>query len=222
MTVLLPLYSPHYNEKGNIMSTDSAGDATAALDPARWLQEYGDFLFRYALRRLRDTALAEDMVQETLLAAFEARAGYASRASEKTWLTGILKHKIVDVIRKQVRESPAEDIGALSDALAAGDEDKLFDARGHWIRLPQDWGNPHQTLENRDFMEAFTYCMKHLKPLLARVFALRELIGETTEEICNELDITATNCGVMLYRARMGLRHCLEIRWAGGNQEDTR
>lgn len=204
------------------MSTDSTGDTTAALDPARWLQEYGDFLFRYALRRLRDPAHAEDMVQETLLAALEARTGYAGRASEKTWLTGILKHKIVDVIRKQVRESPAEDIGALSDAIAASDEDKLFDARGHWIRPPQDWSNPHQTLENREFMEAFTYCMERLKPLLARIFALRELIGETTEEICNELDITTTNCGVMLYRARMGLRRCLEIRWAGGNQEVSR
>ena len=204
------------------MSTDSTGDTTAALDPARWLQEYGDLLFRYALRRLRDPAQAEDMVQETLLAALEARAGYAGRAAEKTWLTGILKHKIVDFIRKQVRESPTEDIGALSDAAAENGVDKLFDARGRWIHPPRDWGNPQQTLENREFMEAFAYCLGRLKPVLARVFSLKELIGETTEEICKELDITATNCGVMLYRARMGLRHCLEIRWSGGNQEETR
>ena len=204
------------------MSTDPTGDTTAALDPARWLQEYGDFLYYYALRRLRDAAQAEDMVQETLLAALEARTGYAGRASEKTWLTGILKHKIVDSIRKQVREFPAENIVALSDAAVENDVDTIFDARGHWIHPPQDWGKPHQTLENREFMEAFIYCIKRLKPVLARVFSLKELIGEPTEEICKELDITATNCGVMLYRARMGLRNCLEIRWAGGNQEESR
>jgi RNA polymerase sigma-70 factor, ECF subfamily len=204
------------------MSTDPTGNTTAALDPARWLQEYGDLLFRYALGRLRDPAQAEDMVQETLLAAIEARAGYAGRASEKTWLTGILKHKIVDFIRKQVRESPAEDIGALSDAVAEREIDTLFDARGRWIRPPRDWGNPQQILENREFMEAFNYCLNRLKPVLARVFSLKELVGESTEEICKELDITTTNCGVMLYRARMGLRRCLEIRWSGGNQEEPR
>jgi RNA polymerase sigma-70 factor (ECF subfamily) len=197
-------------------------DTTASLDPARWLQKYGDFLYRYALRQLRDPAQAEDMVQETLLAALEARAGYAERASEKTWLTGILKHKIVDFIRKQVRECPAEDIGALSDAVAASDIDHLFDARGHWIHPPRDWGNPQRILEDQEFMETFTNCLKRLKPALAQVFSLKELSGETTEEICKELDITATNCGVILYRARMGLRRCLEMHWSGSSQEESR
>jgi RNA polymerase sigma-70 factor (ECF subfamily) len=188
------------------------------VDPGRWLQEYGDALFRYALRRLHNTAHAEDAVQETLLAALQARANYSGRASEKTWLTGILKHKIIDFIRKQVRESTVDDISALSDATAESGVDALFDARGRWIHPPQDWGNPDKTLRNHQFIEAFEHCLGHLKPAHAQIFSLKELVGQTIDEICKELDITATNCSVILYRARMGLRRCLEVRWAGDNQ----
>ena len=189
-------------------------------DPERWLQEYGDALFRYALRRLHNTAQAEDVVQEALLAAFQARASYSARASEKTWLTGILKHKIIDFIRKQVRESTVNDINALSDAAGNGSIDELFDARGQWIHPPQDWGNPDKALRNHQFIEAFEHCLERLKPAHAQIFSLKELVGHSIDEICNELDITATNCSVMLYRARMGLRRCLENRWAGDNQEE--
>jgi RNA polymerase sigma-70 factor (ECF subfamily) len=189
-------------------------------DPGRWLQEYGDALFRYALRRLHNSAHAEDVVQETLLAAFQARASYSGRASEKTWLTGILKHKIIDFIRKQVRESTVDDINALSDATAESGMDDLFDARGHWIRPPQDWGSPDKALHAHQFIEVFEHCMGHLKPAHAQIFSLKELVGQSIDEICKELDITATNCSVMLYRARMGLRRCLELRWAGSNQEE--
>ena len=188
--------------------------------PERWLQEYGDALFRYALRRLHNNAHAEDVLQETLLAAFQARASYSGRASEKTWLTGILKHKIIDLIRKQVRESTVEDIHALSDATAESGMDDLFDARGHWIHPPQDWGSPDKALQNHQFIEIFEHCMGHLKPAHAQIFSLKELVGQSIDEICKELDITATNCSVMLYRARMGLRRCLELRWAGNNQEE--
>jgi RNA polymerase sigma-70 factor (ECF subfamily) len=189
-------------------------------DPERWLQEYGDALFRYALRRLHNSAHAEDVVQETLLAAFQARASYSGRASEKTWLTGILKHKIIDFIRKQVRESTVDDINALSDATAENGMDDLFDTRGHWIHPPQDWGSPDKALHTHQFIEVFEHCMGHLKPAHAQIFSLKELVGQSIDEICKELDITATNCSVMLYRARMGLRRCLELRWAGNNQEE--
>jgi len=192
-----------------------------APDPARWLQEYGDTLYRYAMRHLHNTAHAEDVLQETLLAALQARASYSGRASEKTWLIGILKHKIVDLIRKQVRESAVDDIGALSDAVAESDVDRLFDARGHWIIPPDDWGNPDKALHNQQFLAAFEACLERLKPLLAQVFTLKELGGQSVAEICNELGITATNCGVILYRARMGLRRCLEVRWSGGNNGDV-
>lgn len=201
--------------------TDEPGDiARQQPDPGRWLQEYGDALFRYALRRLQNRDHAEDVVQETLLAAFQGRASYSGRASEKTWLTGILKHKIIDFIRKQVRESTVDDINALSDATEKSGMNDLFDARGLWVHSPQDWGSPDKALQNHQFIEVFEHCMGHLKPAHAQIFTLKELVGQSIDEICKELDITASNCSVMLYRARMGLRRCLELRWAGNNQEE--
>ncbi|MHB8471862.1 MAG: sigma-70 family RNA polymerase sigma factor [Gammaproteobacteria bacterium] len=185
-----------------------------AADPKCWLQDHGDYLYRYALRQLRDSALAEDMVQETLLAAWQSVDGYAGQAAEKTWLTGILKHKIIDCLRKQLREAPVDDITALSDSAAESGIDQLFDARGHWITPPRNWGSPHKTLENHQFVEALQRCLERLKPTLARVFTLKEISGNSNEEICAELGISAGNCGVLLYRARMGLRRCLEVLWS--------
>ncbi|VAW77296.1 RNA polymerase ECF-type sigma factor [hydrothermal vent metagenome] len=186
------------------MSTHPRTVTTTEPDPGRWLEKYGDALFRYALGRLHDSSHAEDMVQETLVAALQARTSYSGRAQEKTWLIGILKHKIVDFIRKQVREVTVDDISEV---------DSQFDARGHWIRPPRDWGDPDKALHNQQFLDAFEACLKRLKPTLAQVFVLKEFSGLSNKEICNELSITATNCSVMLYRARMGLRCCLDIRW---------
>jgi len=184
-------------------------------DPEQWLARYGDELFRYAMLQLRDTNLAEDMVQETLLAALQARERYSGRSSVKTWLIGILKHKVVDHVRKEVRESAREDIAGLSDQRAEADIDELFDARGHWIVPPQDWGDPERCLEQGRFWEALQACLDRLKVLQARIFTLKEISGLSNEEICKELEVTATNCWVLLYRARMGLRRCLEAGWRG-------
>ena len=202
------------------IGNDARDIATQGPDPGRWLQEYGDALFRYALRRLHNVAHAEDVVQETLLAAFQARASYSGRSSEKTWLTGILKHKIIDSIRKQVRETTVDDINTLSDIAENGSIDELFDSRGHWLHPPQDWGNPDRALHNHQFIEILEHCLGRLKPVHAQIFSLKELADQSIDEICKELDITATNCSVMLYRARMGLRRCLEIRWAGNSEKE--
>ncbi len=203
------------------MTGSESPSTLTAADPERWLQEHGDYLYRYALRQLRDSAQAEDMVQETLLAAWQSIGSYIGQATEKTWLTGILKHKIIDCLRKQLRESPVDDITALSDSSADSGIDQLFDARGHWITPPQNWGSPHRTLENRQFVEALQRCLERLKPTLARVFTLKEISGNSNEEICGELGITASNCGVLLYRARMGLRQCLEALWSPGRAGAT-
>ncbi|TCK17721.1 RNA polymerase sigma-70 factor (ECF subfamily) [Thiogranum longum] len=203
------------------MNTDVNSLTAVELDPSRWLEEYGDMLFRYALGRLNDTSHAEDMVQETLVAALQSRTSYSGLASEKTWLVGILKHKIVDFIRKQIRETTVDDISALYDATVENEMDNLFDARGHWVCPPRDWGNPDKDLYNHQFLEIFEACMRHLKPALAQVFTLRELSGLSNEEICNKLNITATNCSVMLYRARMGLRRCIDVQWPCDKTQDT-
>ena len=178
-------------------------------DPARWLQEHGDYLFRYARRRLNSDELAEDAVQETLLAAWKSHQGFAGASSERTWLTGILKHKIVDAIRVHVREVTAPGGGGEDDP---DDWQALFDQSGHWLETYRDWGDPDSELEKSRIRQALEECFGRLKPALAQVFSLRELSGLSNEQICKELNITATNAWVMLHRARLFLRECLDTR----------
>ncbi len=168
------------------------------------------YLLRYASLQLRDAAAAEDAVQEALLAALAGEATYAGRANLRTWLTGILKHKIVDTIRRQSRE-PAQ-----LPAQADGDDaefDALFDRRGHWEEAPDAWEQPEGALQQKQFLAALEACLRALPERTARVFMMREHLGLDTSEICKELGVTPTHCWVMLHRARMALRLCLETNW---------
>ncbi len=190
-------------------------NSPSSCDPAAWLTEHGDYLYRYALLQLRDEAAAEDAVQETLLAALGAWARFSGKSSVRTWLTGILKHKILDLFRSRAKEpqyTPASDDPEAELALL---EQALFDATGHWAHPPRTWGDPESTLEQQRFWETFIRCLEELAPTHARIFHLREMEGLGTDEICKELEITSTNCWVMLYRARLGLQQCLETRWGG-------
>jgi RNA polymerase sigma-70 factor, ECF subfamily len=179
------------------------------LDPQRWLTEHGDYLFRYARRRLMSAELAEDAVQETLLAALKAHEGFKGGSSERTWLTGILKHKVVDIIRVQAREITAPGSDNEDDAQ---DWEALFDQSGHWNQTFADWKTPESELENNRLRQALQDCLDGLKPNLSQIFSLRELTGLSTEGICKELNITATNAWVMLHRAKLFLRECLDAR----------
>ena len=164
------------------------------------------YLLRYASLQLRDAQAAEDAVQETLLAALAGESGFGQRASLRTWLTGILKHKIIDAIRKLSREAPA----------AGEDEfDALFDERGHWIEMPGAWSDPDASLDQKRFFAALELCLSRLPEKTAQTFMMREHMGLETDEICKELAITATHCWVLLYRARMALRECLTKEWFG-------
>lgn len=176
-------------------------------DPERWLNEHGNALFRFARRRLFSDELAEDAVQDTLLAALRAQARFAGGSSERTWLTGILKHKIVDIIRQQAREVTAPETKE-----GEADWEALFDARGHWAEANREWTDPQSELERSRLRAALDECFRLLKPALARVFSLRELSGLSHEEICKELEISQTNAWVMLHRARLSLRECLDGR----------
>jgi RNA polymerase sigma-70 factor (ECF subfamily) len=166
------------------------------------------YLLRYAALQLRDSAAAEDAVQETLLAALAGEANFAGRSNLRTWLTGILKHKIVDAIRRQSRERP--DAAAGEDA---GEFDGLFDRRGHWQEAPDAWQQPEGSLQQKQFLAALEACLRALPEKTARVFMMREHLGLETPEICKELGISATHCWVILHRARMALRLCLETNW---------
>lgn len=186
-------------------------------------EQHRSYLLRYATLHLRDPALAEDAVQETLLAAIENRAQFAGQASVKTWLTSILKHKIIDLIRKRSRETSFTDAG-VGEGGSDDDRvfDELFDGRDHWSQGPSDWGDPEKSLEQRQFWEVFEMCAKLMSAPVARVFMMREVMGLTTEEICKDLQITSSNCWVILYRARMSLRLCLENKWFGGKGKEGR
>jgi RNA polymerase sigma-70 factor (TIGR02943 family) len=187
----------------------------AQLRPDQWVESYGDFLFRFALARVRGTATAEDLVQETFLAAMKSGPRFAGRASERTWLVGIMKNKIVDHWRKASRVSVFTDLEFLKDE--QGDKfhrDGQF--QGAWIHElgPTEWPNqPGDGLDRNEFWQAINACCDRLPENISRVFYLREIDDMTTEEICDTLAIKPNNLWVMLHRARMALRHCLEKNW---------
>jgi RNA polymerase sigma-70 factor (ECF subfamily) len=185
-------------------------------DFSRDLDQHRGYLLRVARLQLRDEALAEDVVQETLLAALSG-SGFSGRSSLRTWLTGILKHKIVDAIRRKRREpAAASTFGNVESELDIEDLDGLFSRWGAWDEPPADWGDPEDALGRRQFFDALDVCLEKLPPNTARVFIMREVMELETEEICKELAITANNLWVMLYRARMALRLCLEQSWFAG------
>lgn len=187
---------------------------TALSDPNTWVEKYGDALYRYALIRLQNPALAEDLVQETFLAALDARHRFAGQSAEKTWLIGILKHKMIDHLRKQKKVRESEDIEVETDRQQA----EMFDENGMWATALSEWDNPKESLEKTQFWETFRACVANLPAHLADLFILREINGLPSEEVCKVLDITTTNnMWVMLSRTRMRLRQCLEERWFDGS-----
>ena len=192
-------------------------------DPSEWVDRYGDYLFRYAMLRLRDRSTAEDLVQETFLAALKARGSFSGNSSESTWLVGILKHKIAVYFRRQAREAPLVDSDLRHQAREAPLEDgdlrehsdpSPFDGSGHWAKGPTDWGgNPADLYREKKFLDQLTKCLAGLSPNHANAFTLREIEGADTGEICKVLNVTETNLWVILHRARMLLRRCLEANW---------
>ena len=180
------------------------------------LETHRRYLLRVAQLQLRDPDLAEDVVQETLLAALSAHAGFTGKSSVKTWLTGILKHKIVDAIRQKQRQPIIQ--ASFDDETDLDDFDPLFKDNGGWVAPPADWGDPENALSRRQFFDVMELCLEKLPPNTARVFMMREVMELESDEICKELTITANNLWVILYRARMALRECLEQNWFAGQR----
>lgn len=189
-------------------------DSRGPLD-ARDLDKHRPQLLKYAMLQLRNHAQAEDAVQETMVAAIRGAQGFAGGSSVRTWLIGILKHKIIDSIRKTSRE---QSLDLDQHESSPGDMDVLFKPDGHYADTPADWGNPEETLSRQRFFAVLEECMESLPKATAQAFAMREVMGLDTGEICATLSISDSNCWVLLYRARMKLRECLERNWiaAGG------
>jgi RNA polymerase sigma-70 factor, ECF subfamily len=181
-------------------------------DPATWVDEHGEVLYRYALVRVRRREVAEDLVQETLLAALNARDRFQKRSADRTWLIGILRHKLIDYLRSRSRGLPGAEQKSHSDWL-----DDLFDERGRWINQPDpDAVRPEQLLEQQEFWEIFDQCLDELAPRSREAFARRVLEQEDTQTVCKALSVTATNLWVILFRARTQMRRCLMSKWFQG------
>jgi RNA polymerase sigma-70 factor (TIGR02943 family) len=191
------------------MPTMSDGSPNASHEVLARLR--GDLL-RFAALQLRDHASAEDAVQEAMLAAMSKMSEFRGQAQFSTWVFAILKNKIVDMLRSRSRFRPAE--GGV-DELPADSFDALFDERDHWSadERPAFWGDPEATLAQQQFWTVLQLCLDRLPPATARVFMMRELLGLEPEEVAAQLAISKSNCGVMLHRARMALRVCLQTRW---------
>jgi len=187
--------------------------ADASVPNPLELEKQRPYLMRFALLQLRDRSAAEDAVQEALLAAIQGAERFAGQSSVRTWLVGILKHKIIDRIRKASREPSAD---PTASEAGAEEIDAFFGSDGHFAEPPGEWQSPEQALQERRFFEALERCLQALPKNSAKAFTLRELMGLETDEICKELGISASNCWVILYRARLSLRACLERSWFSG------
>jgi len=171
-----------------------------------WVDQYGDALFHFALARVSRREVAEDLVQETFLAAVKSQTRFKGQSSEKTWLFGILKHKVIDHYRKSRSTVYTRDLGPDPENM-----DVFFNAKKGWQMRPEHWSaNPGKSQEVKEALDHFYRCLSDLPRRTADVFVLREIDGLSTEEICKRFDITSSNCWVILYRARMLLRKCLE------------
>jgi RNA polymerase sigma-70 factor (ECF subfamily) len=185
------------------MMTDSLHAQLNALRPA---------LLRFAMLQLRNDAAAEDVVQDTLIAVLEKPERFAGQSSLRTYVTGIMKHKIIDVMRASKRMRQIE---TMEDQSEEDVIDALFTADGHTQEKPRQWGDPDATLEQKDFFRIMEMCLEKLPVNTARIFMMREWLELETDEICKEMGISTSNAWVMLYRARLKLRECLDLNWFG-------
>jgi RNA polymerase sigma-70 factor (ECF subfamily) len=167
-------------------------------------------LMRFARAQLRNDAWAEDAVSEAVLAALAKPQAFAGQSQLKTWLVGILKHKLVDQIRRHSRE-----VSATSEADEQDIDALLFNDGGMWREVPAEWGDPQAALGQREFFEVLEICVEQLPGVQGRIFLMREWLELGTDEICKELGITPTNAWVLLHRARLRLQTCLQERWFG-------
>lgn len=182
------------------------------LDIAERLEGIRPRLLAFARLQLSDNTQAEDTVQDCLLAAFESQHRFTGQSKFETWVFAILKNKLIDEIRRRSRELTTE-----FDADQLVEVDHMFDERAHWVsgKQPEHWVQPEASFQYDQFWQLFDICVFHLPTGTARVFTMRELLGVETDEICESLGLTPQNVWVMLHRARLKIRGCLEKSWFG-------
>jgi RNA polymerase sigma-70 factor (TIGR02943 family) len=180
------------------------------VNPHKWVQNHADYLYAYTLARLNDPEQAHDLVQETFLAALQRVDKFEGKSTERTWLTAILKNKIVDVYRK--RSSGLRS----TEAVETVPEPDFFEEDGHWRNeyRPQAFGvEDHNPLHNKEFNQVLQQCMQKLPALWMAIFTMKHMDDQPADIICRELNITSSNYWVIIHRAKLNLRACLQKMW---------
>ncbi|MEX1216777.1 sigma-70 family RNA polymerase sigma factor [Saccharospirillum sp.] len=182
------------------------------LTDSVFLEDLRQQMLKFAVLQLDNEAQAEDAVQEALMGALKNVASFERKAALKTWVFAILKHKITDLLRYRQRwvdvEKPQ---GTMDDDSSPS----VFDTRGFWHQAdrPNRWAQPVEAIDDAQFWRVFEACLEHLPPAQGRVFMMREFIELDSDEICQSVEISTTNLHVLLHRARLRLRQCLEVHW---------
>lgn len=182
----------------------------AKAEPKKWLELYGTMLYQYALPRVDDANVAEDLVQETFLSALKGLDGFRGEASEKNWLFTILKNKIIDHYRKKSTEQAVMSMPDLQTT-----DGDWFNEEGRWTenRLPKDWQAADNQTERKEIRKIINWCKEHLKKMQQMVFTLKYLEDLESDEICKVLKISSSNYWVLIHRARLQMRDCVEKNW---------
>ncbi len=189
-------------------TTNESSEEPESLAPEEWVDRFGDYLYRFAVLRLRDASDAEEVVQETFLSAFSAQEQFTGVGSQRAWLVTILRNKIIDAMRLRAKSKKlaSNEIGYDSAVI-------LFDQNGNWKPGALPFVAPEQELESRELWQLVRDCLKQIAPAQADVFVLSVIEEMTPERICQELDISLSNMWVRLHRARLGLAKCVGSKW---------
>jgi len=186
-------------------------DQPTPLNPHTWVKTHADYLYAFAIVRVNDDELAKDLVQETFLAALQRVKAFEGKSSERTWLTAILKNKIIDVYRKKSQGLQQVDVAA-----AEQQQQDFFEEDGHWsvAHRPTSFGvEEHDPLHNKEFNSILQQCMEKLPALWMSVFTMKHMDDATSENISAELKISPNNFWVIIHRAKLNLRACLQKNW---------
>jgi len=177
------------------------------LHPEEWVSKYADKLYAFARARVSSDEVAQDIVQDTFLSAWKGKDGYRGEASEQSWLYTICRNKITDHYRKaanSLQQLSMEDTGS-----------DLFSDTGHWTQdtVPSEWHTSSARVETKEFYRILNECKERLKELQKAVFVMKYMDDMDSDEICKILNITSSNYWVLIHRAKLQLRGCLEQNW---------
>jgi len=201
------------SDNGKSVQVDGSTGQPVRRRPDEWVHQCGDCLFRHARARVGQEEVARDLVQDVFVAAWKSRDQFAGRSSEKNWLMRILRNKIVDYYRQRRVEPEIAETDELRDLEAEQFHSGWNGTHWHKGAAPKSWAHPRQSLERLEFWKVVYECASKLPRTTAQAFLLRETDGMASEEICRELKIKPSHFFVLVHRARLALRRCLELNW---------